>query len=189
MQFLKTVFHSGALQIWFLIRALPEFTLSRLPMLPGIVQPTTSIPVVSDLDDTWHSCHLPALDTPPPRSVGFVWLSQQCSGTRSLCSEPSGCRRSHQSVRLRSCIIARSLSSSSMVSFEPRGVQATTAVQVDLLVWSAGGEDPRFWASRTRSHICPGEKSRTPLFLPPALRAPRHPRTRTQVSRVSLGPR
>lgn len=57
-----------------------------------------------------------------------------------------------------------------MVSFEPRGVQATTAVQVDLLVWSTGGEDPRFWAIRTRSHICPGEKARTPLFLPPALR-------------------
>lgn len=28
MQFLKTVFRSGALQIWFLTRALPEFTLS-----------------------------------------------------------------------------------------------------------------------------------------------------------------
>lgn len=35
-------------------------------MLPGIVQPTTSIPVVSDLGGAWHSCHLPALDHPPP---------------------------------------------------------------------------------------------------------------------------
>lgn len=73
-----------------------------------------------------------------------------------------------------------------MVSFEKRGVHATTAAQVDLLVWRPGSEGARFWASRTRSHICPVKKAHTLLFLPPALLALRYPRTRAQVSWVSL---
>lgn len=70
-----------------------------------------------------------------------------------------------------------------MVSFETQGVQVTTADQVDLLGWNAGGEDPRFWASRTQSDsesLTLSEKGT--LFLTPALLAPRYFGTRVQVS-------
>lgn len=72
-----------------------------------------------------------------------------------------------------------------VVSFETQGVQATTAVQADLLVWNAGGKDPRFWASRTQSDsesLMLVKKAR--FFLPPALLAPLYFETRVQVSWV-----
>lgn len=181
MQFLKIVFRSGALQIWFLTHTLPEFTLSCLPCHQGLCNQPPPHPVVSDLGGTRHNCHLPALGSHSallslPGSPSHALAHSRCALSRQ------GLGGHNRAPGLRSCTIVGSLSSSPMVSFETRRVQATTAVQVDLLVWSTGDEDPRFWASRTWSYICPVKKARTPLCLPPALRAPRYPKTRAQVS-------
>lgn len=146
------------------------------------------IPVASDLGGTRHNCHLPVLGSHSallslPGSLSLSLAHSRCVLSRQ------GAGGHTRASGLRSCTIAGNLSSSPMVSFETRRVQATTAVQVDLLVWGAGAEDPRFWDSRTRSYICPVKKARTPLCLPPALRAPRYLRTRSQVSRVPLDQR
>lgn len=150
MQFLKTVFGSGALQIWFLTLALPEFTLSCLPCHQGLRNQPPPHSVVSDLGGTRHNCHLPALSSHSallslPGSSSHALAHSRCALSRQ------GAGGHTRASGLRSCTIAGSLSSSPVVSFETWRVQATTGVQVDLLVWSAGGENPGFWASRTPS--------------------------------------